>query len=155
MGEMALLFEPFAPLFELDRVLGNGTAARAFIPATDVLVSDDEVTVTMDVPGMTADDVSIELDGDALKVSGKRTSPQLAANGDGDRRSWQRLERGTGKFERVLRVPEGLDPDTISATVADGILTIHIPMPEARKPRRIEIANGVTQPALEDTAKAA
>jgi HSP20 family protein len=55
----------------------------------------------------------------------------------------------------VLRVPEGLDPDTISATVADGILTIHIPMPEARKPRRIEIANGVTQPALEATAKAA
>jgi HSP20 family protein len=155
MDEMKLLFEPFAPLFELSRELDrylapNGTLLRSFMPPADVRVTDNEVTVTMDVPGLTADDVSIELDGNALTVSGERTFPE-PAEGDGDRRAWQRLERRAGKFERVLRVPEGLDPDAISATISDGVLTIHIPMPEARKPRRIEIASGTTQPALSET----
>ena len=56
---------------------------------------------------------------------------------------------GFGKFERVLRVPGGLDPDAITASMANGVLTLHIPVPEARKPRRIEIATGGAQSALE------
>ena len=145
------LFEPFAPLFELsrdmDRLLApSGTALRAFVPAADVVVTDDNVTVTMDVPGLKAEDLAIELEGDVLTVRGKRALPEVG--GTEQRRVWQRLERGFGEFERVLRVPRGLDPDAVSASIADGVLTLNIPMPEARKPRRIEIAAG-TQPALE------
>jgi HSP20 family molecular chaperone IbpA len=62
---MTLLFEPFAPLFELSRqVAGDGV--RSFVPAADVVVTDDDVTVVMDVPGLKADDVTIELREDVL-----------------------------------------------------------------------------------------
>jgi HSP20 family protein len=146
---MTVLFEPFAPLFELSRELSRfapgGTPVRSFVPAADVVVTDENVTVVMDVPGLTADDLEIELVDDALTVRGERTFPYQT---NGDQRAWQRLERGYGRFERVLQVPQGLDADRIQAEMADGVLTLRIPMPAARKPQRIEIS-GAAQPTLE------
>jgi HSP20 family protein len=149
---MPFLFEPFVPLVELSREMnralaGNSAAIRSFVPAADVIVTQDEVTVNMDVPGLTVDDLSIELEGDTLTVRGERAFPY--ARGEDDGRMLQRLERGFGTFERVLRVPSGLDADAITASMADGVLTLHMPVPEARKPRRIEIATDGAQPALE------
>jgi HSP20 family protein len=139
MDDMTSLLHSFAELFG-----PNGTVYRSFVPAADVVVTDDDVTVIMDVPGLKVDDVTIELIGDTLTVRGERAYPY----GDDEGRTWQRVERGFGKFERVLRVPAGLDPEQISASMADGVLTLHIPKPESRKPRRIEITtNG--RPALE------
>jgi HSP20 family protein len=147
---MALFLDPFAPLFELSRQLPlNGT--RLFVPAADVVVTDDDVTVAMDLPGFTADDVAIELREDVLTVKGERTSP-YASDTNGDQRVWHHLERGFGTFERILRLPSGLDPDSIQATMADGVLTLRIPKPEARKPRRIAINSGTEMPSIESTA---
>src|ERR671926_288773 len=64
---MTLFFEPFAPLFDLPRQLA-ADLPRAFIPAADVVVSDDDVTVVMDVPGLDADDLAIELRDDVLTL---------------------------------------------------------------------------------------
>jgi HSP20 family protein len=70
------------------------------------------------------------------------------------KRAWHRLERGFGRFERVIRVPQGLDPDTIVASMADGVLTLLIPKPEARKPRRIEIGiSGPQQQQIEESTE--
>jgi HSP20 family protein len=113
---------------------GRG-ALRSFLPPADVTVTDDQVTVVMDVPGFKPSELDVELLGDTLKVRGERAFPYT---GDGGRR-WQRLERGFGTFERVLTVPEGLDPDAIVASLSDGVLSLVIPMPEARKPRKISI----------------
>jgi HSP20 family molecular chaperone IbpA len=65
---MTLLFEPMTALFglsrELDRLLApSGTALRSFVPAADMVVTNDSVTVTIDLPGLTTDQVSVELDG--------------------------------------------------------------------------------------------
>jgi HSP20 family protein len=152
------LLEPFAPLFELsremERLLGSSAASRPFVPAADVVVTDDDVTVHMDVPGLTTDDISIELDGDMLTVRGERKPAHTSAE-DGDGRVRQRNERGHGRFQRVLRVPEGLDPDAIEGSLADGVLTLRLPVPAARRPRRIEIATGDGQPALDEGANRA
>ena len=146
---MTLLLEPFAPLFELSRqVAGDGK--RSFIPAADVVVTDDDVTVVMDVPGVTVDDVTIELREDMLTVRGERPVPSQAETEGRKVRQW--LERGFGSFERVLRLPTGLDPDAITASMSDGVLTLHIPKPEPRKPRRIEIATGRRTDTIEGTA---
>src|SRR5919199_1602928 len=126
---MTLLYEPFAPLF--------ARFAR-FAPAADVIVTDDDVTVVMDVPGLKAEDLTIELQDDVLSVRGERGLP-YAESKDEDRRTWRHLERGFGKFERVLRVPRGLDPDSIIASMADGVLTLVLPKPDIHKPRRIQI----------------
>jgi HSP20 family protein len=125
---------------------GRG-ALRSFLPPADVTVTDEQVTVVMDVPGLKASELDIELLGDRLTVRGERPFPH--AGEDEGRRSWQRLERGFGKFERILQVPEGLDPDAIVASLTDGVLTLVIPMPEVRKPHRIAIQGADAQPAIE------
>lgn len=135
---MTMLFEPFAAL--------GGTALRAFAPAADVVASEDDATVVMDLPGLTADALEIELVDDVLTVRGERAFPYA---GDEQGRSWQHLERGFGRFERVLNVPKGLEEDSIQASMADGVLTLHIAKPESRKPRRIAINTGGEQPVLE------
>lgn len=146
------LLHPFDSLFDeqLDSLLGlardrlatgGGGAPRAFVPAADLLVTEDEVTVVMDLPGMHPENLEIELSDDVLTVRGERSYPFATGAADGKTRSWHRLERGYGRFQRMLQVPKGLDPDRVTASMTDGVLTIHIPQPEARKPRRIEIAS--------------
>jgi HSP20 family protein len=143
---MTMFREPFA--FELLRhVAGDGT--RSFVPAADVVVTDDDVTVYMDVPGLTADDLAIELREDVLTVTGERPMPYQT---DEQGQVWQRIERGFGKFERVLTLPKGLDPDAISASLDNGVLTLQIPKPQERKPRRIEITTGSKTDTIEATA---
>jgi HSP20 family protein len=123
---------------------GRG-ALRSFLPPADVTVTEEQVTVVMDVPGLKASELDVELLGDRLTVRGERPLPP---NQD-DRPSWHRFERGFGRFERILQVPEGLDPEGIVASLADGVLTLVIPMPETRKPHRIAILGADEQTAIE------
>jgi HSP20 family protein len=138
------LVEPLAPCLRgLGQVLHNQGAAGAFIPPADLLIDDDGVTVYMDVPGLRSEHLAIELENDTLTVRGDRPFPYPHENGGGPVRS---IERGFGRFERSIRVPRGLDPDAIDASLSDGVLTLRIPKPETMRPRRIEIktsANGV------------
>lgn len=139
------MLEPFTPwLRELSQVLHNQTQVNAFIPPADLLI-DDGVTVYMDVPGLHADDIEIELQDDVLTVSGERAFPYAQEDGGGPAR---RIERGFGRFQRSIRVPSGLNPDAIEALLHDGVLKLRIPKPETMRPRRIEIkadANGERQ----------
>jgi HSP20 family protein len=133
------MVEPFAPwLREFNQILHNqqhGTV-NAFIPPADVLIDDDGVTVYMDVPGLRSENLEIELENDVLTVRGERAFPYAREDGSGPVR---RIERGFGRFERTLRVPAGLDPEKVEASLADGVLTLRIPKPATLRPRRIEI----------------
>ena len=145
---MTMLMERFAPLFELQRDLNRFLApgGAAFVPAADVLANEEEVLVHMDVPGLSADNLEIELENDVLTVRGERGFPYASeGNGAESGYAWQRIERSFGRFERVLRVPAGLDPDAVEATVADGVLRLRIPMPETPKPRRIQIGTAASE----------
>ena len=51
----------------------------------------------------------------------------------------RRTERGFGRFERSLRVPRGLDADSIEASLRDGVLTLHLPKPPSLQPAKIEV----------------
>lgn len=146
------LLEQFDTLFDLgrDRALAGNGAVPGFVPAADLVVTDDEVTVFMDVPGLKPEHLEIELTGDVLTVRGERAYPYSTDHQESGR--WYRLERGYGKFQRILQVPKGLDPDSITAEMVDGVLTLHIPRPEVRKPRRIQITKGSEQPAIESQA---
>ena len=120
--------------------------------AADVVVTDEDVTVVMDVPGVKARDLEIELVDDVLSVRGERTFAYQTAQDD--QRVLQRLERGFGKFERVLRAPRGLDAGVIQAEMGDGVLTLHIRKPAEHRPHRVEITTGSAQPMLEESRAA-
>jgi HSP20 family protein len=93
----------------------------------------------MDVPGLHRDNLEIELENDTLTVRGERPFPYSREDGGAPA---HRIERGFGRFERSLRVPSGLNPDAVEASLSDGVLTLRIPKPETLRPRRIEIKAG-------------
>jgi HSP20 family protein len=139
------LVEPVTPwLRELGQVLHNQGTVGAFVPPADLLVDDDGVTV---YTGLRAENIQIELENNVLTVSGERPFPYAGEDGTGPAR---RVERGFGRFQRSLRVPPGLNPDAIDASISDGVLKLRIPKPESLRPRRIEIradADGAGQEA--------
>jgi HSP20 family protein len=151
---MTMVMEPLAPwLRDLNRYFssGGGGAGTGFFPLADVLVTDEDVTIHMDMPGVSRDNLEVELENDVLTVRGERPFPYSTEDGD---RVSQRIERGFGRFERVLRVPKGLDPGAIDASLVDGVLTLRIPKPEPLKPHRIEIGGGEGQQrTLEGSAR--
>jgi RNA polymerase primary sigma factor len=134
---MTTLMEPVAPwLRDLNRLFTS--EGNTFLPPADVLVTDEGVTVSMDVPGIKSENLEIELENDVLTIRGERPNPYQAEEGNG-KRAWRRIERGFGRFERSIRVPRGLNPDAIEAALHDGVLVLRIPKPEELKPRRIQV----------------
>lgn len=149
---MTLLMRPepfatdFSRLFNTLFEPTNGAGQR-WMPAMDLVEADDHFVVKADLPGLTEDDVAIEVQDNVLTISGER-------RGDNERkeRGFFRLERSFGKFSRTLTLPEGVDAGRIAASFDHGVLEVHIPKPEERKPRRISIGG---QAAIEGTAKEA
>ena len=118
-----------------------------FLPPADVTVSDGDLVLTLDLPGLTADDLEIELVDDYLSVRGERKRPEV---GEGTR--WAHAERTFGRFERRIKVPDGVDPDKITASMADGVLSLIIPKPDRMVPRTIPVESGTEERQLETSA---
>jgi|SRR5215213_627775 HSP20 family protein len=106
----------------------------AFHPAADVTISDNDVVLTLDLPGLTADDVEIELADGYLAVRGERRRPELP---DGSRNAHS--ERGYGRFERRIALPDAVDPDAITASMDNGVLSLIVPKPDRMVRRTIAI----------------
>jgi HSP20 family protein len=138
---MLFNFDPFEPL------VSQVTRAPAFVPATDVAVSDGDVVLTMDVPGLTEGDLSIEMLDGYLVVRGERKLTEVAGKTNLTHR-----ERTFGAFERRIKVPDGVDPDAITASLDHGVLSLIVPKPERMKPRTISIGTGTEQRQLETAA---
>jgi HSP20 family protein len=136
-GEMNRLFNSF---FDEE---GNGR--RRWAPPVDLLEREDSLVLKADLPGLTKDDVNVEVRDNVLTISGERRSDiEDKQNG------YYRVERAFGSFSRSLTLPEGVDAERIAAKFENGVLEVTIPKPEQRKPRRIAI--GGTQETLEGSA---
>jgi HSP20 family protein len=128
-GEMNRLFSTF---FD-----DNGGSTRRWAPAMDLLEKDDHLVLKADLPGLSEDDVRIEVQDNVLTVSGERKT-EREEKGQG----YYRVERAFGSFSRSVTLPQGVDSDKIDATFDKGVLEVRIPKPEARKPHRIAIGGG-------------
>lgn len=130
-GEMNRLFDNFfgGP--------ANGGRARRWVPAMDLVETDDALVLKADLPGLERDDVAIEIKDNVLTVSGERKSEHTEKT-DG----YYRVERAFGSFSRSLALPDGVNADHVQADFDKGVLEVRIPKPEERKPHRVEIGNG-------------
>ena len=149
---MALLMKPEPFSSEVNRLfntLFDESQSNRWVPAMDLVESDDHFVLKADLPGLSEDDVAIEIRDNTLTISGERKSEYEKRE-----RGWYRVERATGRFSRSLALPEGIDPDAVSAEFDKGVLEVHIPKPEQRKPRRVQISAGAngSKPAVEGTA---
>jgi HSP20 family protein len=131
----------FNTVFDAPAAPGNGSTMRRWVPAMDLLETADHFVLRADLPGMTQDDVNIELEDSTLTVSGERKSEH-----EDKQEGYYRVERAFGSFSRSLTLPKGIDADAVTANFENGVLEIRVPKPEERKPRRISIAVG-DQPA--------
>jgi HSP20 family protein len=155
---MALLMKPEPFSREVDRLFDTFFGAdreqgRRWVPPVDLVEADDHFVLKADLPGLSESDVSIEVQDGTLAISGERSSEH-----EGRERGWYRIERSFGSFRRSLTLPDGVDPDGISASFDRGVLEVRIPKPEERKPRRVEISAGDDNggaPAVEGTASEA
>src|SRR5918992_2597106 len=132
-NEMNRLFNPVC-----DTPLpGNGQTMRRWMPAMDLVESGDHFVLRADLPGMGEEDVKIEVEEGTLTISGERK-----AEHESNEEGFYRVERAFGQFSRSLTLPQGVDPEAVSAHFDRGVLEVRIPKPEERKPRRIEIGSG-------------
>jgi len=119
---------------------GNGGTLRRWMPAMDLVETDDHFVLRADLPGMTESDVNIEIEDTVLTISGERR-----AEHEEKKEGFHRVERAFGSFARTLTLPKGVDPEAVAASFDNGVLEVRIPKPEVRKPRRISIAGGGQQ----------
>jgi HSP20 family protein len=144
--EMNRLFGTF-----FDSHAGNGTAGgslRRWIPAMDLVEEGDRFVLRADLPGVSQDEVSIELEQNVLTISGERKSEHEERT-----EGYFRVERASGSFSRSLVLPEGVDPDSIDARFDGGVLEVSVPKPEQHKPRRVAIKVGEKASVTEGGAR--
>jgi HSP20 family protein len=129
-----MAWDPVRDLLTMQERLESlfGRAHPGWVPPVDLAELDDRYVVTVEVPGMTRADVTIEYAEPVLSVRGTR--PPQACNPE----RYQQLERGQGQFARSFKFALPVAADSITAEVSDGVLTIVVPK-SATSRRRIEV----------------
>src|SRR3954468_17886766 len=115
----------------------NGGTLRRWMPAMDLVETEGHFVLRADLPGLSENDVNIEVEDRVLTISGEPKSEHETA-----KEGYHRVERAFGTFSRSLTLPEGIDPETVEASFDRGVLEVRIPKPEQRKPRKISIGVG-------------
>lgn len=137
------MLDPFSALRELQQRLdstrqsdwfGRGTTGTGGFPAVNVFSKGDDCVIVAELPGMDKNDIDINVKGNHVRISGKRTVSY------DDSVSMHRRERVSGSFDRTLAMPIEVDVDGVNAEYRDGVLAVFLPRAEADKPRTINIA---------------
>jgi HSP20 family protein len=134
-NEMNRLFNTF---FDSPTPSNGGNAAvRRWIPAMDVVETEDHFVLRADLPGLAENDVKIEVEDNVLTIAGERKSEHEQRS-----EGYYRVERAFGSFSRSLTLPEGVNADAVQASFGNGVLEVRIPKPEQHKPRKVQISLG-------------
>jgi HSP20 family protein len=115
----------------------GGVPGRRWIPAMDLVETGDHYVLRADLPGLSDEDVNIQLQDNVLTISGERK-----AEHETQTEGYYRLERAFGGFSRSLTLPDGVNPEAVQAHFDRGVLEIRIPKPEQKKPRQVQITLG-------------
>jgi HSP20 family protein len=108
-------------------------------PDVEVFHRNNELVIRADLPGLTKDDVRVDVNDNQVTIEGERQRQH-----EEEREGVYRSERSYGRFYRAIPLPEGVIADQAKATFKDGVLEITMPAPpeQARRGRRLEIGEG-------------
>jgi HSP20 family protein len=103
-------------------------------PPLDVEETDDEVIVRAELPGLKADEFTVEATKDRLIIRGEKREER-------EERGWgfHRMERSYGSFMRTVALPGEVNPDKATARYRDGVLQVRLPKTEASKARHVRV----------------
>ena len=148
--EMAQMSPMLAHALGLHTQQSSGRAATtAWAPALDISERKDAYLVTVELPGLKAEDLDITMEDGLLTIQGER---QLAS--ESSEQQFHRVERRYGGFRRSITLPAHVMAEGIQASCEDGVLQILVPKAEEATPKRIQVRPGpakILDPSSEDT----
>jgi len=106
--------------------------AGEFVPGGDLEETDDAFVLELDLPGITKENVTIDVSGRRVAVNGKRIEKEHTGR-------LRHTTRVTGTFSYDVTLPAAVDENSVTATLADGVLTVRLPKADGAKTTRIEI----------------
>jgi HSP20 family protein len=131
--------DPFDQIFQ--NVFGanggrsNGSSNLMRAPETDVVESEKEIRVISEMPGLTRENIEIDVENNVLTIRGEKREQRT----EGEQGRWHLAERRYGTFSRSFVLPRDVDAENIQANFQDGVLTVTVPKSEKARRRRIEI----------------
>jgi len=136
--DLISLQERMNRLFEqtLDRSRGEreGMVAATWAPAVDIYETPDSIVLQAELPGLSKEDIDIQVRDNVLTLKGERRSEKEVKEGN-----YLRVERAYGGFQRAFTLPAAVQADKIRAVFKDGVLDVSIPKAEEAKPKQIRI----------------
>ena len=120
---------------ELGRAFGSESLAGECAPALDVYETDDTLEITVDLPGVDASAIRVIAKGDGVLVAGEKSARRTRGES-----SFHLVERGYGRFARVIRLGRACDTAQAKATLTGGELRVSIPKISDRRGRSVPIA---------------
>jgi len=145
--EMDRIFDDFGlgrsrvPRFGSSWLTSSGPAMDLWSPNVEIFQRSSELVVRADLPGLSKDDVKVDVTDEAITIQGERRREH-----EDERGGVYRSERSYGSFQRVIALPEGAITDQAKASFRDGVLEITMPAPpdQVTRGRRLEITEGAS-----------
>lgn len=119
----------------LDQMAQEESAAqvgRVLFPV-DLMASEEGYTLTALLPGVSSEDLNIQVVRDTITISGE------LKNERDEKDTYILMERPSGRFNKVIHLPEDVQADKADASLKDGVLTLYIPKAEESRPKTIKI----------------
>ncbi|MFM8219670.1 MAG: Hsp20/alpha crystallin family protein [Planctomycetaceae bacterium] len=129
--EMSQLQHEMGRLLNSTRPLGANCSRET--PPVNVYASENEIVVTLEVPGIDPAGVEVTVAGSTVTITGERAHDGVEESG------FHRRERTVGKFTRQLQLPFEVDPSQTEATYERGVLRVQLSRPESSRPRKITV----------------
>jgi HSP20 family protein len=139
--------EPFTTLQrEIDRLFDDftrgwptaawPTAGRTaeLMPSMDVAETDKEIEITAELPGLEEKDVQVNVADNVLSIKGEKKSEKEEKD-----KNYRMFERSYGSFSRTIELPAGTNPDTIKASLSDGVLKVTVSKPAPAQVKKVEV----------------
>ena len=134
LSEMESLHRRMNRLFERFMPGGDGFFGLDFMPAAEMDETDNELHLKLEIPGMEASDLDIEVTETSIDISGERKSESKT-----EAKGMVRSEFSYGKFERVIPLPAHIQNDKVKAEYKNGILTLTLPKTGAEKHKTVKV----------------
>jgi HSP20 family protein len=123
---------------DMNRLFGDLSSNRLrrapSFPAMNIWASEESAMITAEIPGVSKDELEINVTGDTLTVSGVRKAEDLPENAH-----YHRRERSYGEFSRSIQLPYTVDVNKVKAIFKNGVLKIDLPRVDAERPKKITV----------------
>ncbi len=140
--DMNRLFEAFAPMEQ-------GSMQQSFMPLAEMEETDDAIHLKVEIPGMKADDLDVQVTKEAVTITGERKTESKS-----EKNGMKRSEFRYGKFNRTIPLPVPVDNNRVEGDYQDGILTLDLPklQKEENQAKKISLSSGRSKNLSESQA---